>query len=115
MKKVSLIETISTTEENVQFQEYSEHRKKEMERFWLFLSQAQEVQQKEEQEALKELYLKRPNMDLVTNPEYQAALSELSIEQRDARLLLGQYLFKIRLNMEETLIHQKMNLESQHK
>jgi|EP00802_Teleaulax_amphioxeia_P001465 hypothetical protein len=102
-------------EKNFQFLEYSEHREKEMERFWLFLRQIQEVQQKEEQEALKDLYLKRPHIDLVTNPEYQAALSELRIEQQDAKLLLGQYLFKIRETMEITLRLQKMNLESQHK
>ena len=70
-------------EKNFQFLEYSEHREKEMERFWLFLRQIQEVQQKEEQEALKDLYLKRPNIDLVTNQEYQAALSKLRIEQQD--------------------------------
>ena len=102
-------------EKNFQFLEYSEHREKEMERFWLFLRQIQEVQQKEEQEALKDLYLKRPHIDLVTNPEYQAALSELRIEQQDAKLLLGLYLFKIRETMELTLRLQKMNLESQHK
>ena len=102
-------------EKNFQFLEYSEHREKEVERFTSFLSQAQEVQQKEELEALKDLYLKRPHMDLETDPEYQAALSELRIEQQDAKLLLGLYLFKIRETMELTLRLQKMNLESQHK
>lgn len=100
--------------EKFQLQEYSEQRRKEMEKIWSFLSQNQEEQHQKEQNALKKRFLKRPNMDLLTNPEYKKESSEISLEQRDARIHLGQYLFKIGHKMEESLFRQKMELEAQH-